>query len=562
MNESATHKYRKRFTSLKMEFDNNWKEHFQDISDYLLTRKGRFLELNTTPNDGEKRNDNVLDGTGGRALRILAAGMQSGLTSPARPWFRLGLADKDLEAYAPVRSYLDETRKRMLSIFSKSNFYSSVHSVYAELGGFGTSAMLIEEDFQHVIRCYPFTIGEYFIATDASLRVNTLYRKFSMTAYNMVRQFGEDNVSDAVRRMAKEHKKDTWRWVIHAIEPNTDRIPDKVDGVNKPIASVYFEEVCDDQDKFLNQSGYDLFPVMAPRWDTTGSEVYGRSPGMEVLPDVMMLQELQRKGLKGYDKMIDPPMNAPTSLKNKAKSIVSGGVTYVDVNQGQQGFTPTHEVRPDLKSAEFKIERVQTAIKEGLFNDLFLMLALSGDKRMTAREVVERHEEKLLAVGPVTERMQPELLDRAIDRTYDIMEKNFLLPPIPPELDGTEIEVEYISILAQAQKMIGTSGIEQVSGFTSSLTEIWPEARHKVNALEAIDQYAKMVGVPVSMINSDDKVKENLETEARQAEVAERADAMERMVEGGKKLSETDLDKNSALKAIMSGGGNPASALN
>lgn len=555
-NANATDKYRKRFSKLKTEFDNNWKTHFVDISDYLMTRKGRFLDSDTTPNSGEKRNNLVIDGTGGRALRILAAGMQGGLTSPARPWFRLGLADKDLQEFTPVRVWLDEVCRRMLTVFSKSNFYTAVHSLYGELGGFGTSAMLVEEDYQHIIRCYPFTTGEYFIATDSSLRVNTLYRAFNMTAINVVMMFGEKNVSDVVNRMAKENKKDEWVKLVHGIEPNIDRQPSKIDAVNKPWVSVYYEEKSDKKDQFLRLSGYDGFPIMAPRWDVTGSEVYGRSPGMEVLPDVMMLQKMQEKSLKALDKLVDPPMNAPSALKEEAATIVSGGVTYVDAMQGQQSFTPTYQINPNFQAIEYKIEKVQTAIKEGFYNDLFLMLALSGDKEMTAREVAERHEEKLLSVGPVVERLQPELLDRVIDRTYDIMDVNGIIPEPPSELEDQDIEVEYISLLAHAQKMIGTSAIEQTAAFVGSLVEVWPEARHKFDPLEAIDEYGDMTGVPANIILSDDVVDEKIAAEAEQARQAQQMESAERMAEGAKTLSETDVESNSALKALMGGAAN------
>lgn len=550
-----TDKFRKRYSGLRSEFDNNWLEHYKDITEYLLPRKGRYLNVDENkPNDGQKRNESIIDGTGGRALRILAAGMQSGLTSPARPWFRLGLSDKDLEAYAPVRFYLDEVEKRMMTIFSKSNFYSVIHSVYSELGGFGTAAMLIEEDWQHVIRCYPFTAGEYVLGVDATLRADTLYRWFFMTAINIVGMYGEENCSSIVNLHATRDLKDTWHKVIQGIEPNYDRDVTKMDGPNKEWISVTFEENAANMDDVLRVSGYDMFPVMAPRWDTTGSEIYGRSPGMDVLPDIMMLQKMQEKKLRALDKLVDPPMNAPPSLKETGGgSIISGGVNYIDVIQGSQKFEPTYEISPDFHSIGGEIQDVRNAIKEGFYNDLFLMLALTGDKVMTAREVAERHEEKLLSVGPVVERIQPELLDRVIDRTYDIMALRDLLPEPPEQLEGMDIEVEYISLLAQAQKMIGTSAIEQTAEFAAGLSQVWPEARHKFDSLQAVDEFAEMVGVPTKIIVPDDDVDEMVAAEQEQAKQAQQADAAERMAAGAKTLSETDMDKNSALKSITGG---------
>jgi len=267
-----------------------------------------------------------------------------------------------------------------------------------------------------------------------------------------------------------------------------------------------------------------------------------------------MLQKMQELGLKALAKVVDPPMNAPSNMKDSAKSIIPGGVTYVDTQQGQQGFSPTFQINPDLNSMEFKIERTQTAIDQTFFKDLFLMISASNKTNMTATEVIERHEEKLLMVGPVVERLQPELLDRSIDRVYDIMENNNLLPEPPPELEGMDIEVEYISLLAQAQKAVGISSLEQTVNFAGSLSELWPEARHKLNALQAIDEFAKMAGAPVSVVVSDEEVEAKIQAEAQQIAEAQQKEDAARAIQGAKTLSETDTEKPSALKAVAETG--------
>jgi hypothetical protein len=553
MKELKTEKYRTRHKYLVQEFDTNWREHFIDLSDYLMPRRGRFLNRDMTANDGNKRNSYIIDGTATRALRILAAGMQSGLTSPARPWFKLGLQDKGLEKYGPVRNYLDEVEKRMRTVFTRSNFYSTLHSVYGELGCFGTAAMFMGDDFYNVIRCYPFTIGEYVIATDSSLRVNTFYRQFPMTAINVVNTFGKENVSEKTVELSRKNK-DKWVDVIHAVELNSDRDARLVDRENMEYASVYYEKNAEDKNTFLRISGFRKFPVMAPRWDTTGSEVYGRSPGMEVLPDVMMLQKMQEKKLKALDKLVDPPMNADPALREQSKTITSGGVTYVDPNRGGgQVFSPTYQIRPDFKAIQSSIGEVKNDIKEGLYNDLFLMLALSGDKEMTAREVAERHEEKLLSVGPVVERLQPELLDKAIDLAFYNMDQVGMLPDAPMELGESTIEIEYIGLLAQAQKMVGVAAVQQTTAFAGNLIAVWPEAKHKINPFKAIDEVADMSGAPAGMIVPDEEALARVDAENKAMQQQQQMEGMMQAAQGAKTLSETDLEKNSALKALTGG---------
>lgn len=543
-------RYNKRLAALAAEYE-TWKTHYKDISTYLIPRKGRFLDRDTVPNDGSKRHREIIDNTGGRALRILAAGMQSGLTSPARPWYKLGLADKELMEYAPVKQWLEEVRKRMLYVFHRSNFYTATHNVYYEMGAFGTGAMAIDADFHTVIRCYPFTVGEYYLAVDAGLRVDSFFRIYWATVRNVVEKYGEENCSTSTVNMYKNGNGDRWIQLVHVIEPNPDHAPQSLEAKRKPFRSATYEYKGHGE-KFLRESGYDEFPVMAPRWGVTGTDVYGTSPGMETLGDVKMLQKMQAKALIALDKLVDPPMNAPMNLKHKGASIIPGGVNYLDFSQGAQSFVPAYQVNPDFRSIEYKIEKVQEAIREGFFADLFLMIA-NSPKNMTATEVMERHEEKLLMLGPVIERIQPELLDRVIDRVFNLMDEAGLLPVPPEELEGMELEMEYISLLAQAQKMVGVTAIEQVAAFVGNLAAVKPEALDKLDQDEAVDQYADMVGVPPKIIVPDERVRELRAERAKQIQQQQAMEQGRQMAEGAKTLSQTDTGGNNALTALMGG---------
>ena len=539
--------FNKRLAALEQEYE-TWKLHHEEISQYLLPRRGRFLDKETRPNDGSKRHQDIIDGTGGRALRILAAGMQSGLTSPSRPWYKLTVADDELAEQENVRQWLDEVTKRMNKFLQRSNFYTSTHNIYYELGAFGTGCMGIDADFDTVFRCYPFTTGEYYLTTDHNQRADGFYRIFWATVKNMVEEFGYDVCSDSVQNMYDNGNKDKWVQLVKAIEKNPDHEYGKADRRAMPYLSVTFERKRSEQ--FLKVSGYEEFPIMAPRWTVCGTDVYGISPGMESLGDIKMLHKMQEKSLIALDKLVDPPMNAPVNLRHKGANIVPGGVNYIDLAQGQQGFTPAYQVNPDFQAIEYKIEKVQQAIREGFFADLFLMIA-NSPKDMTATEVVERHEEKLLMLGPVIERLQPELLDRVIDRVFNIMHNARLIPPPPEELQGLPFEVVYISLLAQAQKMVGISAIEQVAAFVGNLAAVKPEALDKFNQDEAIEQYADMIGVPAKIIVPDDEVEAIRMDRAQQMAMDKQMEQGGQLAQGAKVLSETDMGGNSALQALM-----------
>jgi len=550
-NESEVKKYRKRFKDLRNE-QSSWRSHWDDIARFTLPRKGKFLTSLDAKDkvDGNKRHQKIINGTGGEGLKILAAGMQGGMTSPSRPWFVLTLRDDELMEYQPVRQWLTDVRDIILGVYARSNFYGSMHNIYKELGCFGVASQLQEEDFKTMIRFRPFTIGEYMLALDSRYRPTSLFRTFSLTAHQMREKFELSRLSDAVKESIRSNNLDKRFLVNHVIEPNRSVNPDMFGPPGQSYRSMYFEEKCDNE-MFLRKKGYDDMPFIAPRWDVTGTDEYGTCPAMEALGDIKMLQKLEEKSLKALDKIIDPPLNANPQLKGQGGSIVPGHVNYLNIQQGQLGFEPVYQINPDLQKVEFKIERTEERIKRMFFNDLFLMIVNDQRSNTTAYEIAKKHEEKLLMLGPVIERIQSESHDPTIERTFNILEKFGAIPQPPEEMQGHEIKVEYISILAQAQKMVGTTSIEQTASFVGSLAAVNPEAVDKLNVDEAIDEYANLTGAPPKMIRSDIDVMKVRQQRAQQQQAAAQAEQGQNMVQGAKVLSDTKLEGDSALDNVV-----------
>jgi hypothetical protein len=304
-----------RWSALQSE-RSSWISHWQEISTYLLPRSGRFLGTGQQ-NNGRRVHNNIYDNTGTRALKIMAAGLMSGATSPARPWFRLQTADKDLNQLQSVRVWLDDVTQRVLDVFAKSNTYRVLHQNYLELGAFGTAGSVVLPNYDTVIHQHPLTIGEYAIATDAQDKVCTLYREFEMTVSQMVKEFGLNNCSDRTKGLFEDGKSlDKYIKILHAIEPRADRDEQKRDAKNMPFCSYYFEFGGND-DKILRESGFKQFRALMPRWEVTGGDIYGNSPGMEALGDIKQLQHEQLRKANAIDYQTNPPLQVPTALKNQ-----------------------------------------------------------------------------------------------------------------------------------------------------------------------------------------------------------------------------------------------------
>jgi hypothetical protein len=453
--------------------------HWRDLSDYVMPRRARYTIAER--NKGDRRNKKIIDSTATLAMRNLMAGMMSGLTSPARPWFSLTTPDPGLAEFGPVKSWLDDVTKRMRTIFLKSNLYNALPLLYCDQGLFGTSA--------------------------------------------------------------------------HMIHPNEDHDPEKLHAKHKRFSSCYWELGSDEEGKFLDESGFDEFPVMAPRWNLTGEDVYGHSPGMDALGDIQQLQAMQRRMIQSIDKMVNPPMVAPTSMQNKKASLLPGDITYVDTTQGSTGFKPAHEIRMPLQELSVLVNETQMRIKRCFYEDLFLMLANSDRRQITAREIEERHEEKLLMLGPVLERQNEDLLDPLIDRTFAIMLRRGEVPAPPPEISGQELKVEYISIMAQAQKLVATAGLERFVGFVGNLAAAKPDIADKLDFDQVVDEYSDMLGVPPKIVRADEEVAKIREGRAQQIAAQQRAEQLQQIAQGAKLLSETDMNGDSALTRMAAAQG-------
>jgi Bacteriophage head to tail connecting protein len=517
----------------------SWDSHWREIAQYQMPRASRFQTSDT--NRGDKRHNNVYDNTAIFAHRTLAAGMMSGMTSPARPWFRLGLGDKDLAEHAPVRQWLNDVGEKMRAIFNASNTYNSLHQCYEELGAFGTWADFVMPDFDNVLHHYPMTVGEYALATNDKGYVDTLVRELAMTVGQMVRRFGRENVSVAVRNLYDRDNLDAWVDIIHFVEPRPDRDRTKSDARNMPFKSCYFEPGSDaGKDDVLSESGFKRFPALCPRWVVTGNDIYGRSPGMECLGDVKQLQLEQLRKAQAIDYMVNPPLQVPTQYKDQAHKRLPGGVMFVDATGPGGGVRSAYEVNLNLNHLLEDVRDTRERINSAYYADLFLMLQNDIRSGVTATEIAERHEEKLLMLGPVLERLHNELLSPLIDITFDRMVDADILPPIPEEIAGREINIEFISTLAQAQRAVASSGADRLLGTVTQLAAVKPDIVDKVDFDQVVDEYADLFGVNPKLVVSDEQVAEMRASRAKMAAAQQAGMAVPEMAKAAKEASQID----------------------
>ncbi|EOY5443410.1 portal protein [Cronobacter dublinensis] len=554
-NETLKEQLTKQLAQLEQERE-TFEPHWRELSDFIIPRGSRFLT--SEANRGDRRNNKIVDPTATMANRTLSSGMMSGITSPARPWFKLATPDPEMMDYGPVKLWLETVQNRMNDMFNKSNLYQSLPLVYSSLGTFATGAMAVLEDEEDVIRTMPFPVGSYYIANSPRLSVDTSFRKFSMTVRQLVREFGLNSVSSSTKSSFENGNYEKWVDVVHAVYPNMNRETGKMNAKNKAFRSVYFE-VGGDNDKVLRESGYDEFPIMAPRWEVNGEDVYGSScPGMIALGQVKALQLEQRRKAQQIDKQTNPPMIGPTSLKTQRVSLLPGDITYVDQVTGAEGLRPAYQVNPNLGDLLGDIQDTRQLINSAYFVDLFMMLQNVNTRSMPVEAVIEMKEEKLLMLGPVLERLNDEFLDPLIDRAFSMMARKNMLPEPPEEMQGMPLRIEYISVMAQAQKAIGLSSLERFVGFVGNLASAKPEALDKLDVDQAIDNYAVMSGVSPTVVVPQEQAQQTRNDRAQQQQQAMALQTGLAAAQGAKTLSEAKTADPNLLTALAgAAGGQP-----
>lgn len=558
--------------------------HWKELAQYILPRRPRFYT--TDVDKGDRRNQSIIDSTATQAAGTLASGMMYYITNPSRPWFKVTLSDAGLAEDQDAKMWLDDVQKKMESVFRASNFYNKCPIVYGDLGVFGTSALFIAEDDETVIHCYDQPIGSYMIANDHKMRIRTFVRPFRLTVDQVVQQWGKIDPKtgqpDFVARMGEGRQRgydkdsavslstqslwrsgntQSWVEVVHVIRTNLAYDGTKINAKYKRFEEIYYEQQgnsragsIDDTYGVLAHGGYDEWPVMAPRWETNSEDVYATNcPGMIALGDIKQLQKGEKQIAKALDKMIDPPLIGPGALKTAKVSLVPGDVTYADTRSGMEGLRPIHEVKFDASQMEGKQHEIRSRIEDTFYVKLFFGITDSDRRDMTAREVEERHEEKLLGLGGgVLTSIDQDFLDPAIFRVYSIMARRGMIPPPPPSIQGATWHIEYVSPLAQAQKAIALNSLERVTAFYGQVAQFDPSILDNLDVDELASEYADSAGAPPKLTRSKAAVQAARESRQQAAAQQQAAENAPKVAGAVSDLANAPIKGNNALAALLS----------
>jgi hypothetical protein len=440
----------------------------------------------------------------------------------------------------------------MRAILVESNLYSMAPVALGEHGLFGTAAMSQLDDFDSVTRFYTHTAGSYMIAQNDRHVVDTFVLERERTVSQLVSQYGMDKVSGHVRNKMERNQGQTWIPVTQYIAPNPKYNPDDESVVAMPFMSVVFETSSNDG-VYLSESGFEEFPVHVARFALTAEDVYStNSPGMIALGDIKGLQMMERRKAQGIDKMVNPPLKGPPSLRDIPVSSLPGGLTVYDGDGSREGLSTVYQVEPRINEMRQEIAAVEARINEAYFVDLFLAISsMQGVQPRNQLELSQRNEERLLMLGPSLERLQQDFLSKIVERLFNQVMRANILPPPPEELSGTALNIRFVSAIAQAQRSHEVGTMERSVGFAGSLAQFDPTVIDKLNTDAAFERYVQLIGGNPSILVPDEQVSEMRADRAeQQKQAAEAAQAQQQ----ASALSSTAKAGKTAVEAATQAG--------
>ena len=493
-------KYSKKyFNSRRAELEvayNAIKGDWQDLADYFLPRSVRFLAR--TANKTPVKNRKIKDSTPLLAVRNFSSGMMSGATSPATNWFKVRVRNYKQEENYSVKKWCNAVENLFRDIFNSSNLYRILPSVYKQIGVFGISVLGMMSDESSILRCQLLPIGSYRIAKNQKGEVDTLCRVYMETAKNLYDKFGEENVSKEVLNAIESNRYEDLFEIVHFVEPNKDFLPSSPWAKDKKFVSVYYE-FASSEDKFLSKSGFDKFPYAVFESEVNGEDVYPcECPGVNALPDVKQLMSMVIDEGKAVKKMISPTYKGPASLKNK--KMIDAPAAFIEEDENGRGLSPIYEVNPRVLEVDSIIEKLKQSIKEIFYNDLFAMILNTAERSRTATEVNELKEEKMVLLSPLLQQIHNGL-NHIIDWVFEECIKLDILPEAPVEIMGANMDIEFVSTLAQAQKAVKIAAMERFTTFTINLAQsLDPSLKNKLNANKIVDDYADFANISPEQI--------------------------------------------------------------
>ena len=255
---------------------------------------------------------------------------------------------------------------------------------------------------------------------------------------------------------------------------------------------------------------------------------------MTVLPDIKMINEMSKTVIRAGQKVVDPPLLVADEGVMFPINSNPGAVTFARMDGRTQP-----PIQPLQTGARVDIGFEMMEQRRKVINDSFLVTLfqiLVETPTMTATEVLQRAQEKGALLAPTIGRQQTEMLGPLIEREFDVLDSQGLIPPLPPALieAGGEYDIEYVSPLSRAMKAEEGVGILRTLEMVQPIAAVDPGVMDNFDTDEITRILADTNGAPQKILRNQADVAAAREQRGQQQ-------AMQQMVSSAPQAADAAL---------------------
>ena len=547
----ATHvlEMHERLRQQRVHFEKTW----QTISERIIPRKSEFTRQrgrNANDTKGERKTDKIFDAAPALALDRFAAAMHSLVTPRNQQWHSLKPSRSELADDPEVKRYLDEVNKRLFSARYSSNFDNQVHECYFDAGAFGNMGLFIGDRLGRQIYYKSVPIEQLFFMENEFGVIDLVHREFTLTARQAAKQFGLDRLPDPIKNAAEKQPEQEF-WFLHCVKPREDVDVKRRDYRGMAFASYY---IAIDSREIVAEGGFRTFPYAVSRYAVTSGEVYGRGPASLILPDVMMLNEMNRTTIQAAQLAVLPPLLAHRDGILDAIRLTPAAINYGGVDDNGRQMIQPMSVGQNVNLGLELMDQKRALINDAFWNTLFQILV--DTPAMTATEAMLRAQEKGALLAPTASRIETEFLSPMVMRELDILSSAGELPEMPAALAeaGAEFDLEYTSPLERARRAEEGVAILRTFEQIAPLAQVaGPSVFRRFNLDEATRVLAEVNGVPGKILLTDEELEAAKAAEQQQAELAQVLQAAPVAASAAKDLAQAQSLANAAPNQMLPG---------
>ena len=510
---------------------------WDSIEKYIAPYRGSFFKDERSENSVAWRRPWVYDATGVMAAQNLASSLNSRLTSASTMWFGLRFRSDKLNDNNEALVWLEECGKRCFDALQDSNFNTEVNETYQDLVCFGTSVLMEElntdDSKSSALNFKSVPIKECFFEQDHSGGVLNFYRNLQWTAKQIKDYFGEDYIPDHIVEEINDINSDPnkkydilfsiYRRQNITIKPSATVLSKE----KRPFGFKYC--LIDSAECLGEEGGYYEMPAFVPRWRKTSSSMWGNSPAMIALSDVLTLNRTIELNLTAVEKNLDPPTITTSRGLIGDLDLTAGGLTTVrDMN----------EIQPFQTNARFDVtyqemNRLRDNINSYFFIPQLILPPMEGTPA-TATEITVRMQQLEALIGPTLGRLQTDMLDPIVSRTFRILFRAGALPEVPDVVEelGGDVDIEYTSPFAKTQDASNLQALDMFLNKVANFGQIKPEVLDIPDWDEAFKMLAQMDNVPSKVLRSMEDIEKGRAEQQALMQQQQQGAAMEQMGKG------------------------------